>query len=73
MEKSAWQAFTYDEREALSTYDYVKLFELGAHHFLTLRTCIALFDRDYAEPLGFQLEYALKLKYWSLPYSDITT
>jgi hypothetical protein len=24
MEKSAWQAFTNDEREALSTYDYVQ-------------------------------------------------
>ena len=33
---------------------YVKLVELGAHHFLTL--CIALFERDYAEPLAFQLE-----------------
>jgi hypothetical protein len=34
---------------------------------------VALFERDYAEPLGFQLEYALKLKHWSLPYPDITT
>jgi len=73
MEKSAWQAFTNDEREALSTHDYVKLFELGAHHFLTLTLCIALFERDYAEPLGFQLECALELKHWSLPYPDITT
>jgi hypothetical protein len=84
MEKSTRQAFTNDERQALSTYDYVKyvkLFELGAHHFLTLTLCIALFERDYAEPLGFQLEYALKLKqlklkqlkHWSLPYPDIMT
>ena len=43
-----------EEREALATHDYVKLFELGAHHFLTLTLCIALFERDYAEPLGFQ-------------------
>ena len=40
-----------------------KLFELGGHHFLTLTLCIALFERDYAEPLRFQLEYALKLKH----------
>jgi hypothetical protein len=45
----------------------------SVHHFLTLTLCIALFERDYAEPLGFQLEYALKLKHWSLPYPDITT
>jgi hypothetical protein len=73
MERSTWQAFTVDEREALSTHDYVKLFELGAHNFLTLTLFIALFERDYPEPLGFQLEYARKLQHWSLPYPDITT
>jgi hypothetical protein len=50
-----------------------KLFELGGHHFLTLTLCIALFERDYAELLGLQLECALKLKRWSLPYPAITT
>ena len=54
-------------------HDYVKLFELGAHHFLTLTLCIALFERDYEEPLGFQREYARNLQHWSLPYPDITT
>ena len=73
MEQTTWQAFTDDEREALATCDYVKLFELGAHHFLTLTLCIALFERDYPEPLGFQREYARKLQHWSLPYPDITT
>src|SRR5919204_599949 len=51
-ERSTWQRFTDEEREALATHDYVKLFELGAHPFLTLTLFIALFERDYAEPLG---------------------
>jgi len=73
LEQSSWQTFTDEEREALATHDYVKLFEMGAHPFLTLTLFIALFERDYPEPLGFQLEYAQKLKHWSLPYPDITT
>jgi hypothetical protein len=73
IERSTWLRFADDEREALATHDYVKLFELGAHPFLTLTLFIALFERDYPEPLGFQLEYARKLKHWSLPYPDITT
>ena len=72
-ERSTWLKFDDAEREALATHDYVKLFELGAHPFLTLTLCIALFERDYAEPLGFQREYAVRLKHWSLPYPDITT
>ena len=73
MERSTWLRFADDEREALATHDYVKLFELGAHPFLTLTLFIALFERDYPEPLGFQLEYARKLQHWSLPHPDITT
>ena len=72
-EHSTWLRFTDDEREALATHDYVKLFELGAHNFLTLTLFIALFERDYEGPLGFQLEYAQNLQHWSLPYPDITT
>jgi hypothetical protein len=55
------------EREALATHDYVKLFELGAHPFLTLTLFIALFERDYAEPLGFQREYAVRLSSLNIP------
>ncbi len=44
-----------------------------AHPFLTLTLFIALFERDYAEPLAFQREYARKLAHWKLPYPDITT
>lgn len=72
-EASTWLAFSGTEREALATHDYPKLFELGAHPFLTLTLFIALFERDYPEPLGFQLEYAARLSHWQLPYPDIST
>ena len=73
LERSTWLAFSDGEREALSTHDYVKLFELGAHPFLTLTLYIALFERDYEEPLAFQKEYARKLGHFSLPYPEIST
>jgi hypothetical protein len=72
-EASTWLAFEPREREALAGHDYVTLFELGAHPFLTLTLFIALFERDHAEPLGFQLEYARKLAHITLPYADIAT
>ncbi|GAA1846565.1 hypothetical protein [Asanoa iriomotensis] len=72
-EASTWLRLDDVEREALSTHDYVKLFELGAHPFLTLTLFIALFERDHAEPLAFQKEYAARLAHFSLPYPDIAT
>jgi hypothetical protein len=72
-ESSTWLTFDNIEREALASHDYPKLFELGAHPFLTLTLFIALFERDHEQPLGFQLEYAQKLAHFSLPYADITT
>jgi hypothetical protein len=72
-ERSTWLGFTDAEREALASHDYVALFELGAHNFLTLTLFIALFERDYAEPLGFQREYAARLSHWNVPYPDIAT
>jgi hypothetical protein len=72
-ERSTWLEFTSAEREALATHDYVALFELGAHNFLLLTLFIALFERDYAEPLGFQREFAARLSHWDLPYPDIAT
>ena len=72
-EKSTWLKFDDVEREALATHDYPKLFELGAHNFLTLTLFIAMFERDYAEPLGFQLEYARRLSGFKMPYPDIST
>jgi hypothetical protein len=72
-EASTWQAFEDEEREALATHDYPKLFALGAHPFLTLTLFIAMFERDYEQPLGFQLEYAQRLSHYALPYPDIAT
>jgi hypothetical protein len=72
-EATTWLRFEDDERAALAAHDYPKLFELGAHPFLTLTLFIAMFENDYAEPLGFQLEYARRLSHFALPYPDITT
>ena len=72
-EKSSWLKFDDVEREALATHDYPKLFELGAHPFLSLTLFIAMFERDHAEPLGFQLEYAQRLSHFNMPYPDIST
>jgi hypothetical protein len=72
-ERSTWLRFTDAERAALAGHDYVALFELGAHNFLTLTLFIAMFERDYDEPLGFQREYAARLSHATLPYPDIST
>jgi hypothetical protein len=72
-ESSTWLAFTDEEREALATHDYPTLFAMGAHPFLTLTLFIAMFERDFEEPLGFQLQYARALEHFSLPYADIST
>ncbi|MCD4536365.1 hypothetical protein LRP67_19915 [Nocardioides sp. cx-169] len=72
-EQSTWLSFTDPERQALATHDHVALFELGAHPFLTLTLWIAMFERDFEEPLGMQLDYAAKLAHVELPYPDIAT
>lgn len=73
-ESSTWLKLEGEERDALIEHNIEKLFELGAHPFLTLTLFIAMFERDYVEPLGFQLEYAGRLSYWlDKPYPDITT
>ncbi|MFC4006217.1 hypothetical protein ACFOY2_03215 [Nonomuraea purpurea] len=72
-EATTWLRFDDDERAALTGHDYVRLFELGAHPFLTLTLFIAMFERDHAEPLTFQKEYARKLGHFALPYPDIAT
>lgn len=67
VEKTTWLNLTDEERTALIAHDYAKLFELGAHFFLTLTIYIALYDEDYrmkAGPLAFQREYAAKLSHW---------
>ena len=72
-EATTWLAFTDAERAALAGHDHVALFELGAHPFLTLTLWIAMFERDFPEPLGMQLDYAAKLAHTSWPYPDIST
>jgi hypothetical protein len=72
-ESSTWLRFADTERDALAAHDYPKLFELGAHPFLTLTLFIAMFERDHPEPLGFQLEYARQLSHVTLPYPDTAT
>jgi hypothetical protein len=72
-EKSSWLRFSDAEREALATHDYPALFGLGAHPFLALTLFIAMFERDYTEPLAFQLEYAQRLSHYAMPYPDIAT
>ena len=72
-EHSTWLAFTDEERRALVDQDHVALFQMGAHPFLTLTLWIAMFERDFGEPLAMQLDYAAKLKHLGLPYPDIST
>lgn len=72
-ESTTWLRLDNAERAALAGHDYPALFELGAHPFLTLTLFIAMFERDYDDPLGFQKEYAQRLAHFSLPYPDIAT
>ena len=71
-ERSSWLALTEVERAALQSHDHVKLFELGAHPFLTLTLFIAMFERDHG-PLEYQRAYARAMKHLQLPYPDIST
>ena len=60
------------EREALATHDYVKLFELGAHHFLTL----TLLSRSSSGTTRSRWPSSANTAPGSalaLPYPDITT
>ena len=73
-ESSTWLRFEDAEREALATHDYPRLFELGAHPFLTLTLFIAMFERDNTEPLEYQKAYGARLaERFSMPYPDIAT
>jgi hypothetical protein len=72
-EASTWLRFTDEERAALIAHDHVKLFELGAHPFLTLTLYIAMFERDNTEPLEYQKSYGARLAHFSMPYPDIAT
>ena len=71
-EKSTWLAFTDEERDVLVRQDHVRLFELGAHPFLTLTLFIAMFERDHG-PLEYQIAYGKAMAHLELPYPDIAT
>ena len=73
-EASTWLRFEDAEREALVAQDHVRLFELGAHPFLTLTLFIAMFEGDNTEPLEYQKAYGARLaERFSMPYPDIAT
>jgi hypothetical protein len=75
VERTSWGSFTDAERQALVEHDYVALFEMGAHIFLTLTIFIAVYDEEYAArsgPLSFQREYARNLAHWiGKPYPSV--
>ncbi|MEV6494500.1 hypothetical protein AB0M20_38640 [Actinoplanes sp. NPDC051633] len=71
-EASTWLRFTDAERDALAAHDHVRLFELGAHPFLTLTLFIAMFERDHG-PLEYQLAFAERMQHFNMPYPDIAT
>jgi hypothetical protein len=71
-ERTTWLAFTDDERQALREHDHVRLFQLGAHPFLTLTLFIAMFERDHG-PLEYQRAYGRAMAHIELPYPDIST
>ncbi|UYM05599.1 hypothetical protein [Solicola gregarius] len=67
VERTSWVRLEPAERTALVDHDYVALFEMGVHYFLTLTIFIGIYDEDYMErggPLAFQHEYAKKLEHW---------
>jgi hypothetical protein len=68
VEKSDWLSFTSLEREALSTHDYVSLFECGAHFVLTSAVFMAVLEQDSdldGESSSAQHEFARNLAHWS--------
>ena len=67
-ETSTVNSLTETERTALIEHDYVALFEMGAHFFLSLTIFIALYDEEWVKksgPLSFQREFARKLEHWT--------
>jgi len=66
-ERTTVLALTPDERDALIRHDYVALFEMGAHFFLSLTIFIGIYNDEWMEkkgPLSFQREFATRLSHW---------
>jgi len=67
-ERSTVNSLTEAERNALINHDYVALFEMGAHFFLSLTIFIGLYDEEWTQkhgPLSFQLDFAKRLQHWA--------
>lgn len=67
VERSSIVTLEPDERAALVAHDYVALFEMGAHYFLTLTIYIGIYEEDFMTvggPLAFQREYRDRLTHW---------
>ncbi|GEK79180.1 hypothetical protein [Agrococcus baldri] len=67
VERSSVVTLSAEERRMLVEHDYVGLFEMGAHYFLTLTIFIGIYEEDYmtsSGPLAFQKEYRDKLSHW---------
>ncbi|MET0863819.1 MAG: hypothetical protein ABWZ98_05745 [Nakamurella sp.] len=71
-ERTTWLSFTDEERKVLREHDYVSLFTMGAHPFLTLTLFIAMFERDHG-PLEYQIAYGRAMQHLTMPYPDIAT
>ena len=66
-ERTTVLSLTEPERKALIEHDYVALFEMGIHFFLSLTIFIGIYDGDWARtkgPLSFQREFAERLSHW---------
>ena len=74
VDSSTWISFTDGERAALQSQDLVALYEFGAHPLITLTLWIAMFERDFPEPLSMQRDYARQLAHLKqAPNPDIST
>lgn len=76
VERTTWLELTDEERTALVEHDYVALFGMGAHFFLSLTIFIGIYDEDYAKrsgPLSFQREMAVRLteRFGGRPYPSV--
>ena len=62
-----FSSLTEAERKALIEHDYVALFEMGIHFFLSLTIFIGIYDHDWTRTKGslsFQREFAERLSHW---------
>lgn len=66
-ERTSAHAFTAEERAALVSRDYEKLYELGAHPFILWTLFIPLLEGSYPSPKALQDDYAKKIARFGRP------